>query len=499
VIPRTFGAQSNTRAPKSPAVAARSVVLLLLAAVLALPAIAATKRGVPIRIDYPDPKPDGTITPIVIGGARYVSTNDLARVLSATKYWRPEIQKLSLRIGEHTIRFTVDAPVLLVDETSRNLVQPTRLIQGVVFVPESIVHWIFAWGLVTEATWDEDGRVIRFRAPVHSVRQAHLYPRGRVTEVSATLSRGVPPRVLYATASEVRVLFEAGTLDTARTFEGGVVVGGGIREVPGGVELRLRLSEDAKGYAISTASNRLKVSITDDKDLVEAGLFNALEPVPLGGPDRQVRTIVIDPGHGGADLGAPLPGGLPEKDAALDLARALRNALQQRLGGTRILLTRDGDTDLTAQRRAEFSNETGADLFISIHLDSEAGIRGGGFRVFSTAPQEPSDANRAPLPEDIDGLTLKPWLGGQMPVMGSSLALAQAVADSLSSAFPGTPVSLRTGSMRPLDAVVCPAILLESAPVSRGGADAAAHGYTIYDYTRTVADAVERFVKAARG
>jgi len=390
--------------------------------------------------------------------------------------------------------------VILVDEASRNLVQPTRLIQGVVYAPESVVHWIFAWGLVSDATWDEDDRVIRFRAPVHTVRQAHLYPRGRVTEVAATLSsRGVPPRVLYATPSEIRLLFEGGTLDTARAFAGGVVTGGGIREVAGGVELRLRLHADAKGYAVSTGSNRLKLSITDDRDLVEAGLFQALEPVPLGGPNREIRTILIDPGHGGADLGAPLPGGLPEKDAALDMARALRNALHQRLGGVRILLTRDGDTDLPAQRRAEIANETHADLFISIHLDAEGAVQGGGFRVFSLSPGDPGDGGRAALPEEIDGVTLRPWIGAQAPVLGSSLALAQAVADSLTGAFPDTPVILATGGMRTLDAVLCPAILLESAPAARGGAEATARGYTIYDYTRTVAEAIERFVKAARG
>ena len=479
--------------------AGRILAALGLAALVALPAIAATKRAAPIRVDQPEPKPDETITPILIGGARYVSTNDLARVLSATKYWRPEIQKLSLRIGEHTLRFTVDAPVILVDETSRNLVQPTRLIQGVVYAPESVVHWIFAWGLVTDATWDEDGRVIRFRAPVHTVRQAQIYPRGRVTEVSATLSRGVPPRVLYATRSEIRLLFEGGTLDTVRSFAGGVVTSGGIREIPGGVDLRLRLSEDAKGYSISTASNRLKISITDDHDLVEAGVFAELEPVPLGGADREVRTIVIDPGHGGADLGASLPGGLPEKDATLDMARALRNALQGRLGGTRILLTRDGDMDLPAQRRAEMANEVHADLFISVHLDSDGAVRGGGFRVFSLSPTESGEGGRAALPEEIDGVTLRPWLGAQAPVLGSSLALAQAVTDALTDAFPGTPVVMNTGGMRTLDAVLCPAILLELAPAARGGAEAMNRGYTIYDYTRTVAEAIERFVKAARG
>jgi N-acetylmuramoyl-L-alanine amidase len=484
--------------PRASVVTLAVSIALALTALTTVPALAA-RTAPAIFVDHAAPLRSEKITPIVIGGAGYVSTNDLARIFGATKYWRPEIQKLSLRIGEHTLRLTVDAPIVLVDEVGRNLIEPARLIQGVVYAPESIVRRIFEWGLFADATWDDASRTIRFRSPVHIVRQAQLFRRGRVTEISATLLRALPARVLYATPSEIRILFEGGTLDTARTLEGGLVTGGSIREVPGGVELRLRLHEDAKGYAVSVGSGRLKVSVTDDKDLVEAGLFNQLEPVPIGGPDRGVRTIVIDPGHGGTDLGATLRGGMSEKDAALDVARAIRTALNQRLSA-RVIMTRESDAEVSAERRAEIANEAEADLFISIHLDSEGSIKGGGFRVFTLSPRGAGVGGRPnPLPEDIEGSTLRPWLGAQASAVGSSMALAQAIADSLQHSFPGNPVLTRLGPMRVLEPVVCPAILLESAPAARSGPDAMRRGYTIYDYARTVAEAIEKFVKAARG
>lgn len=489
---------ASRRSPRVNRLLQALILAVAAASFVTLTALGA-RTGPTISVQYPDPRPAERITPIVIDGVRYVSTNDLARVFSATKYWRPEIQKLTLRIGEHTVRFTVDAPVVLVDEVGKNLVQPSRLIQGIVFAPETIVAKMFDWRIVTEATWDESARAIRFRSTVHTVRQAQIYPRGRVTEVTATLLRGLPPRVLYATPSEVRILFEGGTLDTARTLAAGVVVDGSIREVPGGVELRLRLNDDAKGYAVSVGSGRLKVSVTDDRDLVEAGLFTALEPVPLGGADRDVRIIVIDPGHGGTDLGATLPGGMAEKDAALDMARALRTALGHRLGA-RIILTRESDVEVSAARRAEFANQAGADLFISIHLDSEGSIRGGGFRIFTLSPITAArEGQTDAVPEEIDGIPLRPWAGAQGATVGSSLALAQAIADSLQHAFPETPVLTGTARMRVLGPIVCPAVLIESAPALRAGPEAMARGYTIYDYTRTVAEAIEKFVKAARG
>ena len=192
----------------------RALVAFLAAATLAaaIPAALALQGSPTIDVIYPDPQPRERITPITIEGARYISTNDIARVFRATKYWRPELRKLSLRLGDHTIRFTVDAPIVLVDEEARNLVQSPRLVQGVVYVPESVLIGLMDWGFVTNATWDEPSRSVRFRSPAHTVRQAQLWLRGRVTEVSATLMKTLSPRLIYATPGEVRLLFEGGFL-----------------------------------------------------------------------------------------------------------------------------------------------------------------------------------------------------------------------------------------------------------------------------------------------
>ena len=465
-----------------------------------VPAVA--QRGVPaIRVLYPEPRGAERIVPILLGNVRYVSTSDLARVFRATKYWRPEIQKLSLRMGEHTVRFTVGAPVVLVDEEAINLAQPIRIVQGVVYAPEAIVDHFFTYGMASDATWDETTRVIRFRAAVHSVRQAQLWVRGRVTEVSASLAKSLPARILYATPTEIRVLFEGGTLDTSRVVSGGVVSSGEIHEVAGGVEVRLALAEGAKGYAISVNANRLKVSVTEDEGLVDGGLFSALEPVRLGtAGGGEVRTIVIDPGHGGSDLGAALPGGLTEKDVALEIARSLRSALQSRLN-VRVVLTRDSDGEVPPARRAEIANEQRADLFLSIHLDGEGAVKGGGFRVFAQSPVAAAGTSAAPVLLSGEGgdAELLPSRAAQTPVVGSSLALAQSVADGLQRTFPQSPVLVRTGRMSVLEPALCPAIILESAPASRAGPEAMSmRGYTIYDYTQTVAHAIEDFIRRSK-
>jgi N-acetylmuramoyl-L-alanine amidase len=83
----------------------------------------------------------------------------------------------------------------------------------------------------------------------------------------------------------------------------------------------------------------------------------------------EVRTIVIDPGHGGRDPGAVGQLGTFEKDLALQVAHILRRRLE-RYPGYRILLTREEDVRMTKSERVAFANENDADLFISLHFNS---------------------------------------------------------------------------------------------------------------------------------
>ena len=85
--------------------------------------------------------------------------------------------------------------------------------------------------------------------------------------------------------------------------------------------------------------------------------------LPLG-----VNRIVIDPGHGGRDVGTVTPEGLYEKDLALDIGLRLK-ALLTGPGGYDVLMTRSRDASISLRDRASAANEARADLFISIHVN----------------------------------------------------------------------------------------------------------------------------------
>ena len=80
-----------------------------------------------------------------------------------------------------------------------------------------------------------------------------------------------------------------------------------------------------------------------------------------------MKTICIDPGHGGIQPGAAY-GGRLEKDATLSISMRLRDKLEA--SGYRVIMTRETDIDVSLKRRCEISNGAGADAFVSIHLNS---------------------------------------------------------------------------------------------------------------------------------
>jgi N-acetylmuramoyl-L-alanine amidase len=86
-------------------------------------------------------------------------------------------------------------------------------------------------------------------------------------------------------------------------------------------------------------------------------------PVPNG-----KLLVVIDPGHGGKDSGAPGLGGLLEKDVVLPISTKLARILEQ--NGIQVVLTRDADFFVELQGRVDIAKRVNATLFVSIHANA---------------------------------------------------------------------------------------------------------------------------------
>ena len=111
--------------------------------------------------------------------------------------------------------------------------------------------------------------------------------------------------------------------------------------------------------------------------------------------------IFIDPGHGGTDPGA-VGYGLLEKEVVLKIAKKMRNLLS-RYDNVVVELSRDDDRYLSLSQRAEMANDWGADIFISIHINSAANKSAAGFETFiyNGSVSQPTVANQNVIHAEI--------------------------------------------------------------------------------------------------
>jgi len=119
-----------------------------------------------------------------------------------------------------------------------------------------------------------------------------------------------------------------------------------------------------------------------------------------------MKTVCLDPGHGGSDPGACGPM-LRESDQTLDVCLRAREILSPYCN---VIMTREDDEYVGLTARAEISNRADADAFISYHFNSADIDLASGFEIFTTTANNNSDklaakiwsAHRKQLPAQWD-------------------------------------------------------------------------------------------------
>ncbi|MBP7088489.1 MAG: N-acetylmuramoyl-L-alanine amidase [Candidatus Omnitrophica bacterium] len=110
-------------------------------------------------------------------------------------------------------------------------------------------------------------------------------------------------------------------------------------------------------------------------------------------PTFKIKTIIIDPGHGGKDPGAISRDGLMEKTVNLAISRYLKQELEKY--GFKVILTRSKDTFISLKGRVDIAKQNNADLFISIHANSNRSRQINGAEIYYLTPSRLDSHERA--------------------------------------------------------------------------------------------------------
>ena len=180
---------------------------------------------------------------------------------------------------------------------------------------------------------------------------------------------------------------------------------------PGSDRILVNGEERRLGSPVVFTNGAVFVPVTFVKNdlglIVEARPFaeKGFEKMPqIRAPGKySIKTIVIDAGHGGKDPGAiSRRVGIKERDLTLSIAKKLKKILAD--NGIRVIMTRDSDEFIPLPERVRMANSSGADLFVSIHINASRSRSMNGFECYYLS--EATNDNARAL-EAFENATLK--------------------------------------------------------------------------------------------
>jgi N-acetylmuramoyl-L-alanine amidase len=207
-------------------------------------------------------------------------------------------------------------------------------------------------------------------------------------------------------------------------------------------------------------------------------------PAPLPGlkPPAElpgIRTIVIDPGHGGKEVGAVGPGGLLEKDVTLAVSRKLAASLAKATGA-RVVMTREDDSLVSLDQRTAIANQYKADLFLSVHMNAAVVKDAKGSETYylsleasdELAKKAAETENASAADDPASDLKLILWDLAQQAYIEESSRFAQAIQEEMNAATSIANRGVKQAPFKVLIGATMPAALVEVGFISNAEEEA---------------------------
>ena len=431
-----------------------------------------------------------SIDTVSVQGGEAIALDDLAALFQLAVGEDTTGRTLTIDAGGGTVVLTAGQPLATVDGRLVSLDGPAHRVGGRWFVPLDFIDRALA--PIHDQPLELRGRSRLLL--VGEVRVPRVSVQYRPRAQSGRLSLQITPNTTHEVTEDggrLLIRFDADAIDVVRSAE------------PRGNAVRaIDLLDDLPGFAIepgpSYTSHRIVSGESGNSTQLVVDLEGAapavaearpaepagpisdrdpgdVDPLPDFTAPAEIRTVVIDPGHGGADEGAQGPDGTFEKDVTLSVAQRLRTLLERRLG-VRVILTRNGDTLVDLDRRAAMANNDQADLFISLHANSALRDVATGAEVFylsideyGAEARELADRDGRYLPVSGGGIReidVIPWEMAQARYLAPSADLAAFVGDELRLRVPLSTRPIQQAPFRVLVGANMPAILVEMGFIS---------------------------------
>lgn len=379
-----------------------------------LVSLLATLVGTGLALAVPVSTPQGSAEVSVRGDL--IDVVALLRLTGAEVGFAPAAGSFTATLGDLEVQFTPGGSLAVAGGRLLNLPSPLRQMGEGVYG-----SFASAAALVGPLGWSLGGTLA---APTMSKTTT----RERIT-LAVVRAEGSVTVVVSGTARRPRVTSAAGQVTLQFTVP--IELGAAL---PPAEELRgAEVGEDSITLRLAPDQEVASTYPLEDPPRFVVRLQKAQPVVPVV-QTPQGPVVVLDPGHGGDDLGAQGPNGVAEKDIVLAVARSTVARLQA--AGITARLTRERDEHVTLESRTAVANRLQAAAFVSVHLNASPARSARGAETYYMSA-DPSDAQaaQAAARENVgasaDALELILWDLAYVANLNSSARLARSIQDRL--------------------------------------------------------------------
>jgi N-acetylmuramoyl-L-alanine amidase len=295
----------------------------------------------------------------------YISLTKFCETAGWSWTWDIVAQKLTCTWQKHTIVFSQDIPFYTIDDSVMQLPVPPMRHYESLYLPAKLIPPIFNDLLKDPVEWLQNEKqfisanlsaAVPKSATMEAVAATPAFKTDSAAPKPATVTAATP-----ATFTDSLSAVKEIPVDTVHTAKVAPVDTPAQTDKPDEIDTVPPTYHKSEWEDLSTVHNKSSSAPMQS----DAQTTNS-SAVPI------IKTIVIDPGHGGKDPGAIGPSGIQEKDIVLAIGLKLYTQLKKH-PELQVYMTRSNDTFIPLVGRTRFANEKKADVFISIHANS---IRG---------------------------------------------------------------------------------------------------------------------------
>ena len=172
------------------------------------------------------------------------------------------------------------------------------------------------------------------------------------------------------------------------------------------------------------------------------------------------RTVVLDPGHGGAEPGSVNRSlSILEKDLNLDVSLRLQKMMEE--NGFKVVLTRYNDRLVPLEDRSQIANRSNAGVFVSIHFNAALNKEASGVETYLLTPKNSASSN-----DDAIGSSEPSYRGNQTDLL--NFELGYRVQSRLIADLQRVDRGIKKARFKVLKDLECPGLLIECGFLSHG-------------------------------